>query len=167
MGRLVQINVKAATGEEAGLPKRSVPAAGVGPGGVEGDFNRYRHDQLADDPNSAVSVMTSETIRALDREGWPVRAGDLGENLTTEGIDYASMGPGRRIRVGEVEIEVTRACEPCTNLYRLPYVGIERGPKFLKTMLDRRGWYAKVTKPGTVRVGDSVELLPPLRAATP
>ena len=161
MGRLLQINVKGRTAREVGLPKRSVPSAHVTAQGLDGDFNRYRHDQLADDPDSAVLLLPVETMRALDREGWPVRPGDLGENLTTEGLPYEALGPGRALRVGAVRLEVTRACDPCTNLYALPYVGAERGPAFLRAMLGRRGWYARVTRPGPIEVGDAVEVVPP------
>ena len=159
MARVVQVNVKGALPDAIGLPKHSVAAARVDPPGVEGDFNHYRHDRLHDEPESAVLLMPRETLEAIDRDGWPVRPGDLGENLTTEGIAYEAMGPGRRLRVGEVVLEVTRACDPCTSLYELPYVGPQKGPEFLKSMHGRRGWYAKVLRPGTVHTGDPIELL--------
>jgi MOSC domain-containing protein YiiM len=156
MARVLQINVKAAAPDPVGLPKRPIPAARIDARGVAGDFNHYRHDTLHDEADSAVLLMPRETIDALDREGWPVRPGDLGENLTTEGLPYDSMGPGRRLAVGEAVLEVTRACDPCTNLYALPYVGKEKGPAFVKTMVGRRGWYARVVRAGTVRVGDPI-----------
>jgi len=157
MARIAQINVKPEARPEGGLQKHSVASARIDPAGVAGDFNHYRHDELHDEADSAVLLLPRETIEALDRDGWPVRPGDLGENLLTEGIAYEAMGPGRRLLVGEVVLEVTRACDPCTNLYKLPYVGTSKGPAFLKTMHGRRGWYAKVLRPGTVRVGDVVE----------
>jgi MOSC domain-containing protein YiiM len=159
MARVVQVNVKPRSPAEGGLAKHPVASASVDARGVEGDFNHYRHDELHDEADSAVLLMPRETIEALDREGWPVRPGDLGENLTTEGVAYAAMGPGRRLQVGEIVLEVTRACDPCTNLYKLPYVGPQKGPAFLKVMLGRRGWYAKVLRPGTVHPGDAIELL--------
>ena len=51
---------------------------------------------------------------------------------------------------------VSRACDPCTNLYLLPYVGKSKGPQFLKVMLGRRGWYARVLEEGSVRAGDPI-----------
>ena len=156
MARVVQINVKGAAPDPVGLPKDPVPTVRIDRQGLAGDFNHYRHETLHDEADSAVLLMPRETIEALDLEGWPIRPGDLGENLTTEGVPYESMGPGRRLQVGEVVLEVTRACDPCTNLYALPYVGKVRGPAFVKTMLGRRGWYAKVLRAGTVRVGDPI-----------
>jgi MOSC domain-containing protein YiiM len=107
----------------------------------------------------AVLLMPRETIEELNREGWPVRPGDLGENVVSSGIAYNAFAPGRRVAVGEALLEISKPCTPCDNLYLLPYVGLERGPAFLKTMVDRRGWYARVINEGTVRVGDPIELL--------
>jgi MOSC domain-containing protein YiiM len=159
-GVVAALHVKPEIAGERGLPKRSLPTVRVTVHGVEGDFNRYRHERLADEPDSAVLVIPIEMLERLQAEGWPVRPGDLGENITTKGIPYDQMGPGTRLRAGEAKLEVTRPCDPCTNLYLLPYVGPGRGPAFLKTMLHRRGWYCRVAMPGRVRVGDSVEAQP-------
>jgi MOSC domain-containing protein YiiM len=104
----------------------------------------------------AVLLMPLEMIRELNREGWPIRPGDIGENITSEGLPYDSFAPGRRYRVGDAELEVSKACTPCDNLYLLPYVGVSRGPEFLKVMLDRRGWYLWVRRAGRVRRGDAI-----------
>jgi MOSC domain-containing protein YiiM len=142
---------------EHGLPKPSVSEAFVSRAGFEGDFNRYRHEEKNDDPAMALLIVPKETLGELSREGWPVRPGDLGENITTEGIAYGAFAPGRRFRAGEVLFEVSKACTPCDNLYLLPYVGVSRGPEFLRVMLDRRGWYARVLREGRVRAGDPIE----------
>ena len=88
-----------------------------------------------------------------------MRPGDLGENITSQGIPYDDFAPGRRFRVGPAVLEVTKACTPCDNLFLLPYVGSERGPAFLRAALDRRGWYAKVVVEGRVRTGDPIDRL--------
>jgi MOSC domain-containing protein YiiM len=155
-GRVYRLSRKPHTPGQRGLPKVAVPAARLTRHGVEGDYNVYRHDVAHDDPAMAILIMPIEMLRTLDREGWPVQPGDLGENLTTVGIPYEAFAPGRRFRVGEVELEVTKACTPCDNLYQLPYVGPERGPEFLRVTLDRRGWYARVLREGTVRTDDPV-----------
>ena len=160
MGIVRQINVKARAAGEHGLPKTPVPSVELTSAGPVGDFNRYRHETLHDELDSAVLIVPVETLRDLEREGWPVRPGDLGENFTTEGIPYEAMRPGTRVRLGPAEVQVTRACDPCDNLYLLPYVGPQRGPAFLKVMLGRRGWYARVRTPGTVRAGDPAHAVP-------
>jgi len=151
-----ELHRKAEVAGEHGLPKPKVREAFVSVSGIEGDFNRYRHEQKSDDPGMALLVIPRETLSELSREGWPVRPGDLGENITTEGIAYDAFVPGRRFRAGEVTFEVSKPCTPCDNLFLLPYVGPERGPEFLKVMLDRRGWFARVVHEGRVRTGDPV-----------
>jgi len=153
-GRVLEIHRKPETPGEHGLPKPSVRSARLTRHGVEGDFNRWRHETQADDPAMAILVIPRETIDQLNREGWPVRPGDLGENITSAGIQYDDFAPGRRFRAGEAVLEVTKACTPCDNLYLLPYVGATKGPEFLKLMQGRRGWYARVVQEGTVRAGD-------------
>ncbi len=156
-GRVRSLHRKPETGSEHGLPKPVVREIRIARGGVEGDFNRYRHEEQHDEPNQAVLLMPVEMIRSLNAEGWPIGEGDIGENVTTEGIPYSEFHPGDRFRVGEAVLEVSKPCVPCTNLYLLPYVGDEKGPGFLKTMLDRRGWYASVVREGRVRSGDPIE----------
>lgn len=156
MATIVRLSVKGIPQHGPGLPKPEVPFAQVTRAGLAGDFNRYRHERLADDPDSAVLLMPIEVIETLNQEGWPVAPGDLGENLTTRGLPYERLAPGVRLRTGDVRLEVTRACDPCHNLYSLPYVGESRGPEFLRVMMGRRGWYAKVLAPGRVGRGDPI-----------
>jgi MOSC domain-containing protein YiiM len=158
-GRVKELHRKPETPGEHGLPKPSVPAVQVTVHGVDGDFNRYRHEELHDEADSAILLMPEETLARLRSEGWPVHTGDLGENITTSGIPYDRLTSGTRVRAGEVTLQVSRACDPCNNLYELPYVGAKRGPEFLKTMMGRRGWYCRVLTPGQIRVDDPVEIL--------
>jgi MOSC domain-containing protein YiiM len=161
-GRVYQLNRKPQRAGEHGLPKVPTQEAEVSLGGVEGDFNRYRHEEKHDDPQMALLIMPLEMIEQLNHEGWPIRPGDLGENVTSSGIPYDSFSPGSRFRLGNVRVEITKACTPCDNLYLLPYVGTERGPEFLRTTLGRRGWYARVLDEGTVHRGDPIEAEEPI-----
>jgi len=138
----------------------ATPEARVTPAGVEGDFNRWRHEVKNDDNDMAVLIVPRETLDDLNREGWPVRPGDLGENITSEGIPYDAFAPGRRFRLGESVVEISKACTPCDNLYLLPYVGPARGPAFVQAVLGRRGWYARVLLEGRVHAGDPIDSVP-------
>jgi MOSC domain-containing protein YiiM len=159
-GVVQRINVKSLSPGERGLPKEPVESAFVSRRGVEGDFNVYRHEELGDDPDSALLVIPIETIRELNSEGWPVKPGDLGENFTTSGIPYSSFAVGKVYGVGDLRFQISRACEPCDNLFLLPYVGRSKGPEFMKAMLGRRGWYARVLKEGRAKSGYAVEEIP-------
>lgn len=155
-GRVARLHLKPEIPGERGLPKRSVPEVTFRRTGVVGDFNRYRHEEKHDDEGMAILIVPQETIEQLGREGWPVHPGDLGENVTTVGIPYDEFRPGRGFGIGAAAVTITKACTPCTFLYLLPYVGEKRGPEFVRTMIDRRGWYARVVTEGAVRVGDPI-----------
>ena len=156
-GVLQQVNAKARKEGESGLPKVPLDSALVTIAGVIGDFNVYRHEQLQDDPDSALLILPIETIRELNSEGWPVKPGDLGENFTTRGIPYDALVPGKAFAVGEVRFQISRACNPCDNLFLLPYVGLSKGALFLKATHGRRGWYARVLREGRVAPGDRIK----------
>jgi len=158
-GRVRSLHKKPETPGEHGLPKPTVREARISQAGLAGDFNRYRHEDQQDEPNQAVMLMPIEMIRTLNAEGWPIQEGDIGENVTTEGIPYGEFRPGDRFRVGDAVLEISKPCTPCTNLHLLPYVGDAKGPRFLNTMVDRRGWYASVVREGRVRTGDVIERL--------
>jgi MOSC domain-containing protein YiiM len=155
-GVVVRLGAKPQRSGERGLPKPELAEARITAAGVEGDYNLYRQTTRRGDPDMALLIVPDETLADLRREGWPVRPGDLGENVTTSGIPYDALRPPRRLRLGSVVAETAKPCEPCDNLFLLPYVGAERGPAFLKATLGRRGWFARVLEPGVVRKGDPI-----------
>jgi len=155
-GLVHQINVKPKVPGQRGLPKTPVDSAFISRRGVVGDYNVYRQEERKGDPDSAILLFPMETIRELTAEGWPINPGDLGENLTTSGIQYSDFTIGTELAIGDARLQVSRACDPCDNLFLLPYVGPAKGPAFLKTMLGRRGWYARVLVEGSVKKGDAI-----------
>ena len=166
-GRVVQINKKPETVGQHGLPKLPVQAAYVNFHGLEGDFNRFRRDVKNDDPNRAVMLLPLETIQQLNAEGWPVNPGDMGENITTEGIPYDDFVVGAQYRLGKVIIQIAEPCTACKYLESLPYVTETKGVEFIAsltrvqngTFMNRRGWYAAVVSEGVIVTGDEIELL--------
>jgi MOSC domain-containing protein YiiM len=172
-GRIVQLSLKPREGRARGLPKRPVTALTVTTEGVQGDFNRWRTEEAGGDPDQAVLLIRDETLADLRAEGWPVQRGELGENLTIADVPTGALHPGVQVRVGEVVLEVSKACDPCTVLYALPYVGVDRGAAFLRALKGRRGWYARVIQGGTVNfdmplvVEDPVSLEPKTHGRPP
>ena len=158
-GTVERVSAKPKTPGQRGLPKPAVAELHVTRTGAAGDYNHYRTEQLPGDTEQALLLLTDEVLRGLRAEGWPVEPGDLGENVTLAGIPEAELMPGTRLQIGGVVAEVSLACDPCSETYVLPYVGRENGPTFVKTLLGRRGWYARVVQEGVIRPGDSVELL--------
>ncbi len=155
MSEVYRINVKPQTHGERGLPKVQVAFTRLLRSGLEGDFNRYRHEKKNDTSDWAVLVLPLETIQQLNKEGWPVKPGDLGENITIQGVPYEALMEGSVWQIGNgAKIQISGPCTPCTNLYELPYVGKENGPRFIKTLLNRRGMFARVLKEGVLRSAD-------------
>lgn len=157
-GAVLQLNVKSRVPGEPGLPKIAVPRIAVSEQGVGGDYNNWRAENIPGDRNQAVLLMTDEILTQLQNEGWPVQPGHMGENVTLTKIPESELGPGARLQIGNVVLEVSKACDPCKRLYSLPYIGAERGPDFLRTLVGRRGWYARVVYPGVIERGAPVEL---------
>ena len=167
-GIVLQVNRKTETPGEHGLPKGPAASVRFTANGLEGDYNRFRTHAKGGDPARAVMIMPVETLRQLNSEGWPVQPGDMGENVTSEGIAYDDFAIGARYQVGEAVIEIAEPCLACMNLASLPYIGQARGPEFIRTLtrmegnalFNRRGWYAAVVREGTVSPGDAITPLP-------
>jgi MOSC domain-containing protein YiiM len=153
VGRLDRINRS-----DGGVPKRPVPRAEVTWRGVDGDRQAAR--QHHGRPWQALCLWSSEVIDALRAEGHPIDAGAAGENLTVSGIEWPTIRPGTRLRVGDVLCEVSAYAEPCSKNGRWFSDGdsgrIEHG--------RHPGWsrvYASVLEPGAVGAGDAVVVEPP------
>ena len=151
---LFQINQKPKSKGKPGLPKTPTDFAMVTKEGLENDFNNFRTFKKKNDPNMALMLLSYDIIENLNNEGWPVKSGDLGENLMFNNINYSKFAPLQQYKVGEIEIEISFICDPCMTLKHLSYIGNKRIKDFIKTLLGRRGWYAKVLKPGKIKKGD-------------
>ena len=64
-----------------------------------------------------VHLIHEELFAELKAEGFSVTPGDLGENVTTRGVDLLSLLAGTRIHLGEsAVVEVTGLRNPCTQI---------------------------------------------------
>ena len=93
--------------------------------GVEGDAHMgetVKHrSRVAADPTQPnlrqVHLIHSELHDELRMNGFKVSAGDMGENITTRGIDLLALPRGARLRIGEgVVLELTGLRNPCAQL---------------------------------------------------
>ena len=154
-----KLHQKPRTPKEAGLPKISISSADVTHSGFKGDFNNFRFKKKDNDPNMAIMILCMDIIDDLNKEGWPVKPGDLGENITLIDLPYDTIKPKQRYQIGTATVEISLICDPCATLQVLSYVQKTNLKDFIKTLLRRRGWYAKVIKPGRIHIGDQVEIL--------
>ena len=157
-GRIVQLSIS--TG---GVPKRAVTEARVTWLGLEGDAH---HDaEHHGGPERAVCLFSIEAIRALAAEGHAIGPGTIGENVTTEGVDWTAVVPGAYLLLGQrVLLQVTRYASPCFKIAPV-FVGRE-----LARVSQKRhpGWsrvYARVLAEGRLRCDDGVRILSELEAS--
>jgi MOSC domain-containing protein YiiM len=141
-----------------GVPKSRVDGAKVSRLGLLGDDQNDK--QHHGGPERAVCVYSLERIHALQQEGHPIGVGTVGENVTLEGIDWAIVVPGVRIRLGEeVVLEVASFTTPCKTIKESFIDG-----RFVRISQKLHpGWsrvYARVVTEGEIRFGDHVEVIP-------
>jgi MOSC domain-containing protein YiiM len=139
-----------------GVPKSSALEATVTEHGLSGDHQndpRYHGG-----PDRAVVLYSLEVIRELQREGHPIGVGSTGENLTVSGVDWASLGPGATLHIGEVRLQITRYATPCSKVagsfLKRDFRRIDQSahPGFSRVC-------ARVLATGIVRPGDPVILV--------
>lgn len=82
--------------------------------------------------------------------------GMFGENLTVTGLDEATVCIGDRLRMGEVEVEVTIPRGPCNTLAQ--WLG-EKDIIRLVLANHRSGWYLKVLTEGYLESGMDVQVM--------
>ncbi len=156
---ILQINIKSRKVGEPGIPKHPVNEVVVSQSGVSGDFNVYRFNSKKNTPDRAVLIMTEDILNQLNKEGWKVKSGDLGENFLIDGVSYSELEAGMKVKLGGIQIELTEQAQPCRTLRHLRYIGDENINGFINTLKGRRGWYAKVIQEGTVNVHDPIALM--------
>ena len=137
--------------------------------GVEGDVHcgpevkhrsRVRRDPTQ--PNlRQVHLIHEELHDELREQGYELAPGEMGENVTTRGLDLLSLPAGTRLRLGtDAVVEVTGLRDPCSQLD-----GLAKG--LMKATLDRdedgelirkTGIMSIVLEDGEVKPGDSIEV---------
>src|SRR4051794_30876679 len=142
--------------------------------GVEGDAHHgatVKHrSRVAKDPTQPnlrqVHLIHAELHDELRQAGFELAPGEMGENITTRGLDILGLPVGSRLRLGKTaEIELTGLRNPCLQLDRLC-------PGLMQATLDndarghlirKAGVMAVVLVSGEVAAGDpiSVDVPPP------
>jgi MOSC domain-containing protein YiiM len=141
--------------------------------GAEGDAHSgvtVKHrSRVARDPTQPnlrqVHLVHAELHDELKAKGFTVSPGQMGENVTTRGVDLLALPTGARLCLGEqAVIEVTGLRNPCAQLDRvqpgLMGATLERGRD--GNLVRKAGIMAVVLTGGEVRPGDPIRIeLPP------
>jgi MOSC domain-containing protein YiiM len=141
---------------DGGVPKVPIREARVTTLGLEGD--RQNNVKIHGGPERALCLYALEHIVALQEEGHPIFPGSVGENVTIAGLPWDALEPGKRLRLGEVEIELTSYTTPCKTI-KQSFADQKYGriSQSLEPGMSRV--YARVVREGILRVGDPVTLL--------
>ena len=172
-GTVVAVSRKASHG----IAKPNVEAIRlIADEGVEGDAHcgaRVKHrSRVAQDPGQPnlrqVHLIHAELFDELAGKGFAVAPGDMGENITTRGIDLLGLPEGAELHIGpEARLRVTGLRNPCRQLN-------EHAPGLMKATLGRdsdgdlvrkAGVMAIVLEGGAVRAGDAIKICAPHGAA--
>jgi len=134
--------------------------------GVAGDAHAgvtvQHRSRVARDPSQPnvrqVHLIHAELFDQLREAGHDVAPGDLGENVTTRGIDLLGLPVGTRLTVGEAVVTVTGLRNPCQQINDFQ-------PGLLRQVLRRgddgeverlAGVMGIVSRGGTVRPRDAI-----------
>lgn len=144
--------------------------------GVEGDAHAgitVKHrSRVARDPTQPnlrqVHLIHAELHDELRQRGFAIGYGEMGENITTRGIDLLSLPTGTRLHLGaEAVVELTGLRNPCNQLNGLQ-------PGLMNAVLDRdaegnlirkAGVMGIVLAGGNVRAGDAIGVTTPAGVA--
>ncbi|MEA3504516.1 MAG: molybdenum cofactor synthesis domain-containing protein [Bacteroidota bacterium] len=113
--------------------------------GIEGDVH-------AGPWNRQVSIIDKHDIDQFKKhtDARDAEFGEFAENITTSGLKDTNVVPYDKFKIGEAELEVTQ-------------IGKDFHDKFMELgnyVMPRVGIFCRVTKPGTIKAGDTMQYIP-------
>jgi MOSC domain-containing protein YiiM len=139
--RIVSLNISLSKG----ISKEPVEEVTLRPGhGIEGDAH-------AGPWHRQISLLAVENILAQAAKGFDLHPGSYAENITTEGLELASLPLGTRLVAGEVELEITQIGKKCHAKCAIhQQVG--------DCIMPREGIFARVITGGVLKEGQGIEI---------
>jgi MOSC domain-containing protein YiiM len=137
--------------------------------GVEGDAHAgvtvQHRSRVAVDPTQPnlrqVHLIHAELHDELREQGFTIEAGQMGENITTRGVNVLALPRGTVLRLGpQAVVEVTGLRNPCNQINDFQ-------PGLLKAVLDKddeghlvrkAGIMGIVLRSGPVKAGDTIHI---------
>jgi MOSC domain-containing protein YiiM len=137
--------------------------------GVEGDVHAgvtVKHrSRVAQDPTQPnlrqVHLIHEELFAEVGEEGFKVVPGELGENITTRGIDLLGLPVGTLLRIGDSAVlEVTGLRNPCLQIdvFQDGLLKQVVGRDEAGNIVRKAGIMSVVKEGGVVRPGDAIEM---------
>jgi MOSC domain-containing protein YiiM len=143
MGKIVAICIS----KKKGVQKRDIKRCKlIENHGLEGDAH-------AGSWHRQISLLSKEARLVMENKGAKLNDGDFGENLLTEGIDFANVKVGNKLRLGkDALVRITQIGKECHDKCSIYYqVG--------DCIMPREGIFAEVLKGGEIKIDDDIEFL--------
>lgn len=142
MGIIVSLNIS----REKGVNKEPVEQVEVRVDhGIVGDAH-------AGDWHRQISLLAEESIDFMRKKGLELEPGAFAENITTKGLELATLPIGTRLGNGQVVLEVTQIGKKCHH-------GCAIFKQVGDCIMPREGIFTKVLVPGILRCGDSLDVV--------
>ena len=133
--------------------------------GVQGDAHfgaTVQHrSRVASDPTQPnlrqVHLIQGELLEELLHDGFLVQPGDLGENVTTRGLDLLALPVGATLRIGDAVLGLTGRRTPCLQIEHFQSGLLKRVTDNTGQGHHRAGVMAVVLCGGPIRVGDAID----------
>jgi len=146
--------------------------------GVDGDAHqgvtvkhRSRLERFGHLPNlRQVHLIHAELFDELRGTGFAVAAGQMGENVTTEGVDLLGLPTGARLHLGpDAVVEVTGLRNPCRQLDKLQpgLMAATLARDAEGNLIRKAGIMGIVVEGGEVRGGDRIRVELPSQPLQP
>jgi len=130
---IVSLNISSARGERKTPVEKIRLVAGLG----------IERDAHAGPGHRQVSLLAAEDVDEMQRQIDWVAPGDFAENITTRGVDLASLPVGTRLHLGPALLEITQIGKECHN-------GCEIMRQTGDCVMPRRGVFARVLEGGEI-----------------
>jgi MOSC domain-containing protein YiiM len=133
--------------------------------------SRVRRDPTQ--PNlRQVHLIHGELLDELGEQGYDVAPAELGENITTRGLDLLALPRGARLHIGDGVVEVTGLRNPCYQIdqFRRGVLAAVVGRRPDGTVFRKAGVMGVVVAGGEIRPGDAIGVVlpePPLLPLEP
>jgi len=118
--------------------------------GIVGD----RHFKDFNDPYCQLSLIESENIDYYNvKYGLNIPYVNFRRNIVTKGIQLNDL-IGKKLRIGEVEVEGIDLCRPCRHLTEM--LGQDN---VLKEFLRKGGLRCQILSSSNIKIGDTIKIL--------
>lgn len=144
MAEIVAVCLSTVTGTSKIPVAYGVMKAGYG---LEGDAH------AGGDAIRQISLLALESIEKMNDGNFSFKPGDFAENITTTGINLASLPIATRLSIGnEAIIEITQIGKKC-------HSGCAIYKQAGRCIMPREGVFASVIKGGIIKSGDPITVM--------